>query len=253
MSRPNGEPMSKDLSLIVPTYNEVDNIEELIERIAVSLKHLDFEIIFVDDGSTDGTVEAIERFGKVHGDFRVVRRNGRRGLSLAVMDGVKMTRSDVVSVIDGDLQHPPEFLPQMLAKITLGFDLVIASRYVENGAGTFSSSARKRMSKLAVNLAHFLLPKTRTVEDVVSGFFMFRKQVLKGAELSLIGNKILLEIISQSSFNSVTEVPYSFAVREKGKSKLGLADVVKYVFLLVKLRLNPQVRLETRLDHCIGD
>lgn len=229
--------MTKELSLIVPTYNEVGNIQELIERIAGSMKDLNSEVIFVDDGSPDGTAETIEIYGKSYGCFRVVRRNGRGGLSSAVMDGLKMAEADVVAVIDGDLQHPPELLPQMLAEITHGFDLVIASRYVKEGTSSFSTLIRKAISRLAVDLAHLLLPKTRLVSDPVSGYFMMRKNVLKGIKFTLIGNKILLEIIAQHNGNPVTELPYTFAVRKKGESKLGIGELLNYLHLLIRLRL----------------
>jgi dolichol-phosphate mannosyltransferase len=230
--------MPRELTLVIPTYNEAENVEELIKRTATSLRNVDFEAIFVDDGSPDGTAMAVEWFGKGHGDFRVLRRKSRRGLSSAVMDGVKIADGDIVAVMDGDLQHPPELLPQMLGEIRRGNDLIIASRYQKGGEGEHSQLWRKGMSKAAVMLVHLLFPKTRKVEDAVSGFFMFKKSVLKNAKFSLIGYKILLEIIEQGNVNSVAEVPYVFAIREKGKSKLGLSETLKYITLLFKLGLS---------------
>ncbi len=109
--------MPRELSLVIPTYNEAENVEELIERTTASLRNVDFEAIFVDDGSPDGTAMAVEWFGKGRGDFHVLRRKSRGGLSSAVMDGVRIAKGDVVAVMDGDLQHPPELLPEMLGKI----------------------------------------------------------------------------------------------------------------------------------------
>ena len=230
--------MPRELSLVIPTYNEAENVEELIKRMALSLRNVDFEAIFVDDGSPDGTAMSVEWFGKVYGDFHVLQRKARRGLSSAVMQGVRIAKGDIIAVMDGDLQHPPELLPQMLGEIRLGHDLVIASRYMNSGIGEHSDLLRKEISKVAILLVHLLLPKTRKVEDAVSGFFMFRKSVLKNARFSLIGYKILLEIIEQGNVNSVAEVPYVFAIREKGKSKLGLKETLKYIYLLFKLRLS---------------
>ena len=230
--------MPRELSLVIPTYNEAENVEELIKRTAASLRNVDFEAIFVDDGSPDGTAMAIEWFGKGCGDFHVLRRKSRGGLSSAVMDGVRIAKGDVVAVMDGDLQHPPELLPEMLGKIKRGNDLIIASRYLKGGMVEHSNLLRKAMSKIAVILVHFLLPKTRAVEDVVSGFFMFRKSVLKNARFSLIGYKILLEIIEEGNVNNMAEVPYVFAIREKGTSKLGPTETLKYIALLFKLRLS---------------
>lgn len=230
--------MPRELSLVIPTYNEAENVEELIERTAASLKNVDFEVIFVDDGSPDGTAMAVEWFGKGHGDFHVLRRKVRRGLSSAVMDGVKIAKGDVVAVMDGDLQHPPELLPQMLGEIRRGNDLIIASRYLKGGTGEHSHLLRKGMSRVAVMLVHLFLPKTRKVEDAISGFFMFKKSALKNARFSLIGYKILLEIIEQGNVSSVAEVPYVFAIRERGKSKLGINEALRYITLLFKLRLS---------------
>jgi dolichol-phosphate mannosyltransferase len=229
--------VNKELSLIVPTYNEVDNIQELIERLASSLKGFDSEVIFVDDGSPDGTAEAISVYGRFYDGVKVSKRSARRGLSSAVMHGLRIAEGDVVAVIDGDLQHPPELLPQMLAEIRQGFDLVVASRYVKDGNSSFSSSIRKSMSKIAVNLAHLLLPKTRIVGDPVSGYFMMRKRILRDIKFTLKGNKILLEIIAQHNGNLIAELPYTFAVRKKGESKLGLVELINYLHLIIKLRI----------------
>src|SRR4030066_2268312 len=146
--------MPRELSLVIPTYNEAENVEELIKRTAATLRNVDFEAIFVDDGSPDGTAMAVEWFGNGHGDFHVLRRKFRGGLSSAVMDGVRIAKGDVVAVMDGDLQHPPELLPEMLGKIKLGNDLIIASRYLKGGTGEHSNLLRKGMSKVAVVLVH---------------------------------------------------------------------------------------------------
>ena len=185
--------MPRELSLVIPTYNEAENVEELIKRTALSLRNVDFEAIFVDDGSPDGTAMAVEWFGKAHGYFRVLRRKTKRGLSSAVMDGVRIAKGDIVAVMDGDLQHPPELLPKMLGEIRLGHDLVIASRYMKSGIGEHSDLLRKEISKVAILLVHLLLPKTRKVEDAVSGFFMFRKSVLKMPDLGLSVTRFFLK------------------------------------------------------------
>jgi len=224
------------LSVIVPTYNEADNIRELIERTEVSLKGLDFEIIVVDDSSPDGTAEIAEELSKAYGNVKVVKRARRMGLASAVLEGVKVARHDFVAVMDADLQHPPELLPKLFEKAREGYDLVIASRYVEGGRAEGWSFFRKLMSKGAALLAHVLLPRVRMVRDPVSGFFVFKKSVVEGVKFNATSYKLLLEILMKGKYGKVIEVPYAFGVRRRGRSKLGLREVLDYALLLHKLR-----------------
>jgi len=225
------------LSVIVPTYNERENIVELIERVEAALKEVNFEIIVVDDGSPDGTADAAEELNKIYGNVRVHRRPGKMGLASAIMDGINLAKSDVVAVIDADLQHPPEFLPEMFSKIMEGYDLVIASRYVEGGGIEGWGLGRRLISKGATGLAHLLLPKTKKVKDVMSGYFMLRKSILAGVKLNSKGYKILLEILAKGKYRSVAEVPYTFKPRVRGKSKLKFNEILNYMQLLFNLKM----------------
>ena len=223
------------LSVILPTYNEADNIPELIERLESSLKGFDAEIIFVDDGSPDGTADLAERIGSVYGNVRVIRRPRKMGLASAVFDGVRLARSDVIAVMDADLQHPPELLPKMYMKIMEGYDLVVASRYVKGGRVEDWSLARRLISWGATKLAHMFLPSTRGVKDVMSGYFMLRRSVMERAKLNPKGYKILLEILTKCKVDSVAEAPYTFKPRRRGKSKLNLREIISYLFSLLRL------------------
>jgi len=225
------------LSVIVPTYNERENIVELIERVEAALNGSRFEVIVVDDGSPDGTADAAEELNKIYGNVRVHRRPGKMGLASAIMDGINLARSDVVAAIDADLQHPPEFLPEMFSKIMEGYDLVIASRYVEGGGIEGWGLWRRLVSKGATWLAHLLLPETRRVKDVMSGYFMLRKSVVKDVKLNSKGYKILLEILVKGKYSSVTEVPYIFKPRVRGESKLKFNEMLNYLRLLSKLKM----------------
>ena len=229
--------MARRLSVIVPTYNEAENIAELLERVATSLKGVDFEVIVVDDGSPDGTADVAEKFGEIHGNVRVLRRPDKMGLASAVIDGARLAESDIVAVIDADLQHPPEIMPKMLQKIEEGNDLVVASRFVEGGGVEGWGLGRSLVSKGATALAHFLLSETRRVKDPMSGYFMSRKNLLMGIELDPTGYKILVEILVRNKNNSVTEVPYVFKPRLRGESKLSFKEVVRYLQLLYKLTM----------------
>jgi len=227
------------LSLIIPTYNEAENISELIERIEKSLKNVIFEIIIVDDNSEDKTAEIAEKLNIKYGNIKILKRNNKLGLGSAVVDGIKKSTGEILGVMDADLQHPPELLPKMLEKIENGFDIVVASRYIEGSKVEESNVLRKLMSLGAVVLAHILLQKTRVVKDAVSGFFMFRREVIDGVNLNPIGYKILIEILVKGKYDKVkvTEIPYIFKSRKKGRSKLGVREIFNYVTLLLKLKV----------------
>ncbi len=222
------------LSIIVPTYNERDNVEELIRRISKSLRGLDYEVVVVDDNSPDGTAELAE---KLSGEFpvKVIRRPGKLGLATAVLEGVRKSVGEYVVVMDADLQHPPEIIPKMYEYALNGYDLVIASRYVSGGSVSGWSFVRKSISRSATLIAKLLIPKVRSVKDPLSGFFMFRKEVLKDVNLNPRGFKILIELLVRGNYVGVYEVPYKFNVRSKGKSKLSIKELVNYVLHLITL------------------
>jgi len=172
---------SDGLSIVVPTYNEAQNIRELIERVESSLKGFNFEIIVVDDSSPDGTADIAEELGGKYGNVKVIRRPAKLGLASAVLEGMKLAKYDAMAVMDADLQHPPELLPKLLEKAVEGYDVVVASRYVEGGRTERWSTTRRMISRGAILLAHFLLPKTRAVRDAVSGFFCLEEAWWKGS------------------------------------------------------------------------
>jgi len=226
-----------ELSIVVPTYMEAENIPELVERVEDALKELSFEIIIVDDNSPDGTADLAEKFNDIYGNIKVLRRPGKLGLGSAVLEGFRKAESEVLAIMDADLQHPPELLPQMYRKVQEGYSLVIASRYVDGGGVEGLSFLRKIISLGAVKLAHLILPKTRNIKDPMSGFFMLKREAINDVELSSRGFKMLLEILIKGKQNSVVEVPYTFKLRRKGKSKLNLKEIFRYAFLLIKLRV----------------
>jgi len=223
------------LSIIVPTYNEAENIGELIERIETSLKGLDFEVIVVDDSSPDGTAEIAEELGRAYRNVKVIKRPRKMGLASAALEGMREAKYRLIAVMDADLQHPPELLPKLLERAKEGYDIVIASRYVEGGGVEGWSFWRRLISRGATLLAHTLLPKTRGVKDPMSGFFVFRRKVVEGVELNPTGYKLLLEVLVRGRYEGVAEVPYVFKARRRGRSKLGLREVFDYTVFLFKL------------------
>ena len=158
------------ISVVVPTYNEKDNIENLINEV---LKQVNAEIIVVDDDSPDGTSHIVKHLSKVHKNIRLLRRVGRRGLGSAIVEGFEMASGDIVGVMDADFSHPPALIGRMIKEFKNGVDLVLGSRYVKGGRIKNWSLTRKLTSKIAVLLAR---PLTG-VKDPVTGFFFVRKKI----------------------------------------------------------------------------
>lgn len=228
--------MNKMTSIVIPTYNEHDNIKILVQRLSQVLVSYDYEIIFIDDNSTDGTAKLIDSL-KIEYPVKVVVRKNKRGLASAVVDGLSFATNNILVVMDADLQHPPEVVPKLIEAITNGVDLAIASRYIEGGGCQGWSFTRKLVSKGAIFIAHLLLPATRKVNDPMSGFFAFKKGVTAKALLNPAGFKILLEILMIGTFQNVKEVPFTFVTREKGESKLNTqqqVDYMKHIFSLMR-------------------
>lgn len=230
------------LSVVVPTYNEAENVEPLVARVTKALADADFELIIVDD-STDGTDRVLADIARSTPRLRAVHRTDRRGLASAVTDGIQCATGDVVVVLDGDLQHPPEAVPVLCdALCRTGADLAIASRYVPGGDDEFTP-ARRFTSRVATAMAWILLGRVRSVADPLSGFFAFRRSVVEGVRLQPVGYKILLEILVRGHVSRIVEVPYRFEIRGAGASKLTLVQHLEF--------LKHLMGLSTICDHSV--
>ncbi|MGD0329268.1 MAG: glycosyltransferase family 2 protein [Nitrososphaeria archaeon] len=223
------------LSIIVPTYNEKENLENLVSKVFASLEGLDFELIIVDDNSPDGTGKLADQISSRYQKVKVVHREGKMGLGTAILDGIKVSEGDFVSVIDADLQHPPDLLRSMFVKAESGTDIVIASRYIEGGRIEGWSFVRRIISKGAIWLSHLLLKKTRNVKDTQSGYFIFRKNVIENVTLTTRGFKLLIEILVKGKYSTVAEIPYTFKPRLAGESKMKASEIIDYIKQLVTL------------------
>lgn len=226
-----------ELSVIIPTYIEARNLHELYCRILNTLTSYDFEVIFVDDNSPDGTAELALKIGEEYGNVQVLKRIEKSGLSSAVLDGIGLARSDIVVVMDADLQHPPETLLSMIKKAYEGYDIVVASRYIPGGNIMNWNSLRRCISKGGILLAHTLLSQTRSVKDPVSGFFMFRKQIIDKIKINASGFKILVEILAKGKYESLAEIPFKFRCRQNGNSKFNAEVIISYILFILKLKL----------------
>ncbi len=220
--------MDRTVSIIIPTYNEKDNVLPLIETLHSVLAGYKYEVVFMDDNSRDGTIELVESLSAKY-PVRIIVRKGVRGLATAVADGFKYAKGQYFVVMDADLQHPPELIPNLLQALDNGADIAVASRYVPGGGMQNWSTTRKIISRGAIIISHILLPSSRTVKDITSGFFALKREVVEGVELKPIGWKILLETLYMGKSQKVVEVPFIFALRTKGSSKLNSKQQIEYL------------------------
>ena len=223
------------ISIIIPTFNERDNVAELIRRLDRSLVGVTWEAIFVDDDSSDGTLAALQEISSKDTRVRYIHRIGRRGLSSAVVEGMLSTHAPFIAVIDADLQHDETRLPLMLKLLQSGdCDIVVGSRYLQAGGLGDWTEDRVYISQIATKLAQWILPIP--LSDPMSGFFVATRSALETSvrKLSNQGYKILLDIVLSSPVKPrIREVPYVFRPRLHGESKLDFAIVVEYLFLLL--------------------
>jgi dolichol-phosphate mannosyltransferase len=218
---------------VVPTYNEKENLDELVRRVqqACSSAGLSAELVVVDDNSPDGTGARAEEIAKTE-NVKVVHRSGKLGLSSAVLEGFKAASGSILVVMDADLSHPPEKIPEMVSKIESGeADVVVGSRYVKGGSVENWPFTRRIISKGATLLARWLTK----VKDPMSGFFALKRSVIEGVPLDPVGYKIGLEILVKGKYAKAVEVPIHFANRKAGKSKLGGGEYLRYIDHVIML------------------
>lgn len=235
------------LTILIPTRNESGNVAMLLSRIEQAIGDIDTEVLFVDD-STDDTPQVIIQLKQQFKSFQVEllhrplkERTG--GLGGAVVAGMQAARSPLVCVMDGDLQHPPELIPQMFAKAESGpYDLVVASRRVANSDATSLGTARTIISKGLDLIARILFPRQlHGVTDPLTGFFLVRLDAIDLPRLQPNGFKILMEILVRNPQLRKAELPFRFGERLSGKSKASSKEAYMYLKLLLRLRLGDKV------------
>ena len=242
------------LAVVIPTLNERDNIAVMVAALDRALAGHQFEIVFVDDWSSDGTPQAVAAIAAHRPDVRLVHRHGRRGLSSAVVEGVLATVAPVVAVIDADMQHDEALLPALLDAVASGrADVAIGSRYVADGSTGDWDAGRLRTSRAATWLSRRLL--RQPVADPMSGFFAVRRDAFVAAvpRLSSIGFKILLDLlVSSPNALRVVELPYRFRNRLAGESKLDSAVAFEFVLMLVDKTVGRWVPARLVLFGAVG-
>jgi dolichol-phosphate mannosyltransferase len=223
-----------EITLVIPTYNESENMPILLERVygAFRSSNLDGRVIVVDDNSPDGTWRVAEELKGKYPGLEVLRRIDKRGLSSAVLDGFSMSKSEIIGVMDADLSHPAEKIPEMVEPLLKGeADIVIGSRYIDRGGTEDWAFQRKISSKIAtlavIGLTH--------VKDPMSGFFFLKREVIENVPLSPKGFKIALEILVRGKYDRVVEVPIIFRDRIYGETKLSGGVILDYLYHVAKL------------------
>jgi dolichol-phosphate mannosyltransferase len=231
-----------EFSLVIPTYNEANNVNKIVSVLTELLsKYIpgEYELIIVDDNSPDQTWAVAQSLMSEYPQLRVMRRQSERGLSSAVIRGWQAARGSVLGVIDGDLQHPPEVLLQMLQAVDKGADLAVASRHVDGGGVSSWSIVRRFLSRGAQVLGLVILPRVLgRVSDPMSGYFLVRRSAIAHTTLNPVGYKILLEVIGRGQIQEIAEVGYVFQERQAGESKVTWKQYIDYLHHLVRLRLS---------------
>jgi dolichol-phosphate mannosyltransferase len=243
-----------ELTVVVPTLNERDNVPLLVEQLNQVLAGIRWEVIFVDDDSPDGTADVVRELAQRQTNIRCIQRLGRRGLSSACIEGALASASRYIAVMDGDLQHDPAVLTEMFDKIkTDRLDVVVASRYTASGSVGAWDRSRIMISDLAGRLSRLIVRAELT--DPMSGFFIIERHAFEGSMRSLSGQgfKILLDLFASSSRPlTFAEVPLIFRQRIHGASKLDTLVAWEYGMLLLQKLVGPTVPVRFLLFSLIG-
>jgi dolichol-phosphate mannosyltransferase len=228
------------ISIIIPTYNESQNIIKILKLVKENLpRNVIAQTIVVDDNSPDGTGKIVEDYlrnfkKKTDYTVEIIHRKAKDGLGSAILRGIQQAKGDTIVVMDSDFSHPPQIIPKLIDSIKkYQYDIVVASRYIKGGKIQGWSLKRKLMSKFATLIAKKGLGIN--TKDPMSGFFAFKRNIIKELNIDAIGYKILLEILVKTKGVNIKEIPYTFQDRELGSSKLGIKTIVDYYKSVWKL------------------
>ena len=228
------------VSIIIPTYNESENIIQVLKSIVEHLpEDIVTEAIVVDDNSPDGTGKIVDDYindeqNKIRWSVDIIHRKTKSGLSSAILDGIERSNGETIVVMDSDFSHPPKIIPRLIEEIKISkYDIVIASRYTEGGEVSGWSTKRKLISKGATGIAKVGLGVNES--DPMSGFFAFNRNILDGIKFDALGYKVLLEILVKAKGAKVKEIPYTFTNRTLGSSKLDSSTMLDFVKSVWKL------------------
>ena len=236
----NIEKNNAQVSIIIPTYNESQNIIQILKSIKDNLpKNINTQAIVVDDNSPDGTGKVVDDYLKnlkkiKNYTIEIIHRKTKDGLGSAILKGIQQAKGDMIVVMDSDFSHPPQIIPKLVESIKkYQCDIAVASRYINGGKIQGWSLKRKLMSKFATLVAKKGLGID--TKDPMSGFFAFKRNIIKELNIDGIGYKFLLEILVKTKGVNIKEIPYTFQDRELGNSKLGIKTILDYYKSVWKL------------------
>jgi dolichol-phosphate mannosyltransferase len=229
-----------DLTILVPTYNERKNILILVNEIRCVIgQELQYEILFIDD-STDDTPQVLDTLSKRFSQVRYIHRDNARGLASAVVEGFRFSTGTYIIVMDADLQHPPSLIPLILERLRTA-DIVIPSRFINGGSDGGLNALRKFVSWTARMIGRWSIKRLRNISDCTSGYFGLHRKVIENVKLEPIGWKILMEVLVKGNHRTVHEIPYMFAARSMGESKMSAREQWNYLRHVARLvRSNPE-------------
>ena len=243
-----------ELSVIVTTFNERDNVVQVVQRLEVCLEGIAWEVIFVDDDSSDGTAAQVRKMAQQNRHVRCVQRIGRRGLSSACVEGMLASSAPYLAVMDSDCQHDETILPRMLDILRAGdADIVVGSRYMDGGGIGAWDTSRARMSRVATSLSRAAIKQV--LSDPMSGFFALRREALESAvrKMSSLRFKTLVDVIASSPRPPrLKEIPYEFRDRHAGESKLDSHAIWEYLMLLADKRIGHLVPVRLVAFMAVG-
>jgi dolichol-phosphate mannosyltransferase len=259
---------SVTFSIVIPTYNESDNIIRLITEIEKNIPKSDStEIVIVDDNSPDGTGKLVENYikeqklndtkenlpnSKNH-RVKLVHRSEKNGLIPAILDGVKQSSGVNILIMDADFSHPPEIIPRMMNELKLNPDtIIVGSRFVEGGRVIGWPKKRKLLSRGASTLARFGL-NVKSVKDPMSGLFALPRTLIQNISIDTKGYKILLEILVKNKQVPIIEIPYTFTDRQSGKSKMSYNVVFNYAEAIWQLYWHGQKSGQVKISEQINE
>ncbi|HMG38279.1 MAG TPA: glycosyltransferase family 2 protein [Nitrososphaeraceae archaeon] len=259
---------SVTFSIVIPTYNESDNIIRLITEIEKNIPKSDStEIVIVDDNSPDGTGKLVENYikeqklndtkenlpnSKNH-RVKLVHRSEKNGLIPAILDGVKQSSGVNILIMDADFSHPPEIIPRMMNELKLNPDtIIVGSRFVEGGRVIGWPKKRKLLSRGASTLARFGL-NVKSVKDPMSGLFALPRTLIQNISIDTKGYKILLEILVKNKQVPIIEIPYTFTDRQSGKSKMSYNVIFNYAEAIWQLYWHGQKSGQVKISEQINE